>query len=126
MSNMPLRLGQFLVLCDRCKFKRYDDQLIENWQGLRVCKPTVKQGCWEPRHPQDFIRTVVEDIGISWARPRPTDTFVSVTFNCDASETRPYPSIMGQSLTMAKGFSRAPVIIESGATITVLCEWVIS
>lgn len=78
MSNMPFRLGQFLVLCDRCHFKRYADQVQETWDGLIVCKPTVKQGCWESRHPQDFVRAKGDDSKIPFAKPRPTDTFTSV------------------------------------------------
>ena len=78
MSNMPFKLGEWIVLCDRCHFKRYSSQVIENWKGLIVCKPEVKQGCWEPRHEQDFIRDVKEDQAIPFARPRPTDTFTTV------------------------------------------------
>ena len=78
MNNMPFRLGHWIGLCDRCKFKRYNDQLIETWNGLMVCKPTVKQGCWEPRHPQDLIRAVPEDGALPFTRPRPTDQFTVV------------------------------------------------
>ena len=78
--NMPIRLGHYLALCDRCKFKRYDDQLIETWNGLMVCRPSIKQGCFDTRHPQDFIRPPKEDGSIPFARPRPTDVFVDVTF----------------------------------------------
>lgn len=78
MSKMPYRDGQWLVLCDRCKFKRYADQVQETWDHLMVCKPSVKQGCWEPRHPQDFVKSVPDDTAVPFTRPRPADTFVSV------------------------------------------------
>ena len=80
MANMPLRLGQYLVLCDRCKFKRYSDQVQKTWNGLMVCKPTVKPGCFETRHPQEFIRPPKEDQPIPFSRPRPTDVFVEETW----------------------------------------------
>ena len=78
MSNMPFRMGQWLLLCDRCKFKRYADQVQKTWDGLIVCKPEVKPGCFEPRHPQDFVRAKEDDSNVPFARPRPTDQFVSV------------------------------------------------
>lgn len=80
MSTKPFRLGQWLVLCDRCKFKRYADEVMETWNGLMVCKPTVKQGCWEPRHPQDFLRGKPDNVGVPFVRPRPVDQFVSVDY----------------------------------------------
>lgn len=76
----PLVLGEWLVLCDRCKFKRYASQVQENWQGYMVCKPSIKPGCFETRHPQDFLRSKPDDQSVPFARPRPTDQFTSVTF----------------------------------------------
>lgn len=80
MANLPFKLGDWLVLCDRCKFKRHASQTLETWDGFRVCKPTVKQGCWEPRHPQDFIKPVKEDQVVPFSRPRPTNQFTTVDY----------------------------------------------
>jgi hypothetical protein len=40
-----------------------------------VCSP-----CWEPRHPQDFIRPIKERNSVPWTRPRPLDVFIET---CD-------------------------------------------
>ena len=85
MPHMPLRLGQWLVLCDRCHFKRYSDQVQETWDGLMVCKPTVKQGCFETRHPQDFVRLKSEQDQVPFSRPRPTDVFTDRSGVIDVS-----------------------------------------
>jgi hypothetical protein len=45
--------------CDRCGFERRVSEMREEWTGLQVCSDT----CWEPRHPQDFLR-VREDSGV--------------------------------------------------------------
>ncbi len=57
-------LGSWNVYCDRCrrKYKNYD--LRKEWTGLMVC-----ERCWDPRHPQDFIKPAKEDIAPEYARP---------------------------------------------------------
>mgnify|MGYP001570475607 CR=1 FL=1 len=78
-GNMPFKLGENLVLCQRCGFKRYASQVTKNWTGLIVCKPEVKQGCFEHRHPQDFIRGAKEDISPEVTNPRGTDQYATWT-----------------------------------------------
>jgi len=55
---------QYNSICDRCGFEYKNHELQKEWTGLMVCKP-----CWEPRHPQDFIRQVAERETPSWTRP---------------------------------------------------------
>ena len=78
MANMPFRLGQWLVICDRCGFKRYSDQVIKTWDNFYVCAPSTGRTCWETRHPQEFLRASPEDMSVPFSRPRPADTFTSV------------------------------------------------
>lgn len=59
-----LALGCWNVLCDRCGFKFKNVDIKEEWTGLMVCKE-----CWEPRHPQDFLRAVEEDTSVPYSRP---------------------------------------------------------
>jgi len=68
-----LALGSWNALCDRCggKFKAYDLKI--DWQGLYLC-----QRCWEPRHPQDFVRGIQDVQTPPWTRPPSADTFVDV------------------------------------------------
>lgn len=77
---MEFQPGKWLVVCDRCGFKRMNDEVQETWNHLYVCRPTIKMGCFETRHPLDFIRAVKEDTSIPFARPQPADVFVDVDY----------------------------------------------
>ena len=65
------RMGDWLYVCQRCGFTRYASEIKEEWTGLRVCMK-----CWEPRHPQDYVRGVLDDQTVPYANP-PTITFLS-------------------------------------------------
>lgn len=65
--------GDWNADCDRCGFKFKASALREEWTGLRVCSC-----CYEVRHPQTLIRVPQEHINTTWARPEPTDTFITV------------------------------------------------
>lgn len=62
----------WLAICDRCGKKKNSDQLRKEWTGLMVCS----DGCWEPRHPQDSVRGVVDRQAPPWVRPEPADVFI--------------------------------------------------
>ena len=80
MTRSWWKSGAWNALCDVCGLKRKSDQLTERWDGFMVCKPTVKAGCWEMRHPQDLIRPIADTQKLPWTRPEATDQFISVTF----------------------------------------------
>lgn len=42
-----------------------------------VCRPAIKPGCWEVRHPQELIRPIPDQPALPWSRPDPVDSFVS-------------------------------------------------
>lgn len=42
-----------------------------------VCRPSIKPGCWEPRHPQELIRPIPDDPKLPWTRPEPADRWVT-------------------------------------------------
>lgn len=71
--------GDWNAVCDVCGFKRKASQLIQRWDGMMVCEPTVKQGCWEMRHPQELIRPIADQKPLPWTRPEATDQFVDAT-----------------------------------------------
>ena len=75
-----LSLGQWNVICDQCGVKRKSDQVTKRWDGLIVCKTEVRSGCFEHRHPQDFVRTVVDNQSVEFTRPEPADVFVEVDY----------------------------------------------
>ena len=56
--------GDWNAICDRCGFKYKASKLREEWTGFMVCKE-----CYEPRHPQDFLRGVADDPSVPWSRP---------------------------------------------------------
>lgn len=62
------------AICDRCGFERWNGQLRKEWTGLMVCKDT----CWEPRHPQDFVKGKPDRQNPPWVRPEPEPIDVSV------------------------------------------------
>lgn len=62
--------GDWLYRCQRCGFTVYASQTRKEWTGLRVCGR-----CWEPRHPQDFVRGVKDDIAPPFANA-PSDAFL--------------------------------------------------
>lgn len=66
--------GDWWVICDVCGFKKLASQVQKRWDGMIVCSED-----WEPRHPQDFLRSVPENTSVPFVRPEPADTFVSVS-----------------------------------------------
>lgn len=74
---MNFELGKWLVICDRCGFQRKNDEVIKTWDSFIVCKPEVKTGCFEHRHPLDFIRSTPDDMSVPFTRPSQTETFVT-------------------------------------------------
>lgn len=73
--------GAWNALCDRCKFKFKNYELKKTWDGFYVCEE-----CWEPRHPQDFVRGVEDNPSVPWSRPddNPDD---GITYVGDADTT---------------------------------------
>lgn len=55
--------GDWNAACFRCGFKFKASELRPAWQGFKVCEK-----CWEPRHPQDFVRAVKDDSSVPWAQ----------------------------------------------------------
>ena len=62
-------------ICQRCSFQYRAKDLKKEWTNLLVCGD-----CWEPRHPQDFIRGRKENIIPPVVSPEPTDKFIDITF----------------------------------------------
>jgi len=63
--------GDNNVICDRCGFKYKASQLKREWNGLYTCPFD-----WEPRHPQDLIKSKHDDQRPSLSRPGAEDIFI--------------------------------------------------
>lgn len=65
--------GGWNVICDRCGFKKKNTELKLEWDNLLVCK----NGCWEPRQPQDYIRAIPDGYPVPMPRPEAPDVFIN-------------------------------------------------
>jgi len=82
----------------------------EEWTGLWVCK----RGCWEPRHPQDFVEGKEDIMTVPVARPDVANAYGSTTLNGSLSQwatTATLTSVSGLSEGDALG-----IYMDNGAT----------
>lgn len=56
--------GEWNAICDQCGGKFKASQLLLQWDNFRVC-----EGCYDPRHPQDFVRPIPDPSPPPWTRP---------------------------------------------------------
>lgn len=75
MAKNWYKSGSYNALCNVCGFKRKNDQLIERWDGMMVCRPSVAKGCFETRHPQELIRPIPDQKPLPWTNPEPADVY---------------------------------------------------
>lgn len=96
-----LALGDWNVRCDRCGAKFKGSQLRKTWEGYMCCSR-----CWEPRHPQDFVRAVVEHPTPPYVR-NPPDVFLST----------PEGIILEESIDSPLGEETDYILTEDGTWI---------
>ncbi len=80
MRTNWFRSGDWNAICDVCGFKRKASQMTQRWDGLMVCEPTIKQGCWEIRHPQDLLRPIPDQSALPWTRPEGNDIYLPTNY----------------------------------------------
>jgi hypothetical protein len=65
---MPVRntykAGDHLFVCQQCGFTKYGSEVRLQWNGLRVCAK-----CYDPRHPQEYLRGRRDDQTVPFANP---------------------------------------------------------
>lgn len=72
-----LALGDYNAICDRCGSKFKASQLKKTWEGFYTCST-----CWEPRHPQEFVRGTQDQQTPPWTRKGGEDILLLLcTFN---------------------------------------------
>jgi hypothetical protein len=64
--------GDWKVICYECGSVYLASELQKHWKGYYVCSK-----CWEPRHPQDFVRAIEDNPTPPWVQPEPEDIFVA-------------------------------------------------
>lgn len=74
--------GDWNVICAECGKKRKASELKRHWQGYYVCPEH-----WEPRQPQDFVRSVPDVQTPPWAQPRPADAFLAADWTRTFTES---------------------------------------
>ena len=73
---MTFKVGDYLVICDQCGFRRYASECRMTWDKLFVCADT----CFEPKHPQYTPpKPLGEKQTVPIHRPEQTDIFISDT-----------------------------------------------
>lgn len=77
MKNTWWKSGSWNTICDICGFKFKSEELrytgdVGSRAGYMACK-----SCYDPPHPQEFIRPIQDQNRLPWTRPEATDTFVS-------------------------------------------------
>ena len=82
-----LKLGDYNAICDQCGGKFKASALKKDWQGFYMC-----QSCWEPRHPQDFVKAPQDIQTPAWTRNGGEDTMIYV---CDLAGRS---SVAGQAV----------------------------
>lgn len=75
MSGDEQRPGDWRVICDYSGFKCWASETVLTWNGFRVLRRFA--GEETRRHPQDLVRGRTDDQRVPWARPEPTDVFLS-------------------------------------------------
>lgn len=106
MMRTTYRPGDFLRDCDRCGSTVYASETRKQWDGLIVCSI----GCFEERHPQDFVRGRVDRQNVPDPRPPGVNRFVGTL---DTVATAAAPA--GQAFILVESTAR----MEAGDRLSI-------
>lgn len=70
-SGDHYRPGDYWIVCDECGLDYRKSETRKRYDNAIVCKD-----CWEPRHPQEFVRAIRDRQTVPYSRPStpsPTD-----------------------------------------------------
>lgn len=73
--------GSWNVTCQRCGFKYKAEQIEqEPYTKFLVCRGPGTNDCWEPRHPQEYLKPrPFDNSKVAYVRPEPNPNFVEVS-----------------------------------------------
>lgn len=116
--------GKWLVICDRCGFRRNNDQVVKTWDNWYVCAPSTGKTCFETRHPQDFVRSKSDNQTVPYVRSERADQYRSdlPSVNCDIYEQAWVLNPVDVDVAVYKGLVRGPLTIAAGVTMTIHCS----
>lgn len=80
--------GAHNAICDRCGEKRKSYDLRLEWTNLLVCSE-----CYEPRHPQQYVKGRADRQAVPNPRPEGPDRFQSEGVQTPADSYLPFLSI---------------------------------
>ena len=63
--------GDYNAICDECGKKFKFSKLKKRWDGLFVCERD-----WEPRHPQDYVKGIRDNMSVPISRPEAGNNFL--------------------------------------------------
>jgi hypothetical protein len=126
-ANKVTGSGGYNAICDECGFKFKAVELRRRYDKAMVCKH-----CWEPRHPQEFIRAINDTHKLPFIRPEVAEEDIGPTLNCDTFDfvvftTANLNALLGDDYTVYKMrvVGGGDVVVQDGAILTVECELVI-
>ena len=64
--------GDWVAICDVCGRLYEASSLRQRWDGFMVCHQD-----FETRHPQDFVRGVIDMSNTPWSRSEASDSFIN-------------------------------------------------
>lgn len=117
--------GDWWLLCDQCHRKMRYSESTRRWDGL-IVHADLNEGCFETRHPQDFVRSVRDMFPLPVVRPDNEGIESTLSINCDNIYWTPVDGQPVMVTYIGKGYTTGPVFIDAGWTVTVLCEWIIN
>lgn len=94
-KNWVYKASDWNLLCDRCNKRIKASESRKEWTGLQVCN-----GCFEIRHPQDFVKATTDKISVPFSRPRGTDEFVPVDYVSYPVETVVFDEVVSKDFGM--------------------------
>lgn len=68
MTKEYYKPGDWWLLCDQCQRKMRYSQSTKRWDGL-IVHADPNEGCFETRHPQEFVRAVRDNFPLPITRP---------------------------------------------------------
>lgn len=89
-------LGDWNIRCDACGRKLKGSQAKTMWNGLKVCPEH-----WEPRQPQDFVRSIQEHPTPPFVR-KPPDLFIGFDY------------IVPENYNLTPGLDISHILLETG------------